>query len=287
MRIITLGLMLSCFASFAQVKDCSLIYQNIGKESAYPRLSTDSRSILYQSNQSGKWQIMLMDTENMQHKNLSDDTTNNFFPDWSPDNKLIAFTSDRDGNEQIFLMNNDGTGLKKIIDDKTRNIHPYFSPDGKYILFNSTRGNGSLDIFRYEIKTGKVLRLTDTPEDETCARYSPDMKHIVYLKNGAAVDDVFVLDLSSFLTENITMTNRTRDGWPVYSPDGKWIYYSSFETGIYHIYRIRPNGGEKQQITSAKPGEEDARVNISADNKMLIYNKRTRSTIQILKCSLE
>jgi TolB protein len=286
MRIIGPILLLINLATYAQVKNCGLLYQLPGKESAYPHLSKNGKNILYQSNQTGKWQLMIMDTEKGEHRNLSNDTLNNYFPDWSPDNKLIAFSSDRDGNENIFLMSSDGSGLKKIIDDKARDIHPYFSPDGKYILFSSSRGNGSLDIYRYEINSGKTLRITDTPEDETCARYSPDMKRIVYLKNGVDTDDIFSLDLSNFLSENITNTNRTRDGWPCYSPDGKWIYYSSMETGIYNIYRIKPDGSGKEQITKAKTGEEDARTNIAFDNQSLIYNKRIGTTIQILKCDL-
>jgi hypothetical protein len=54
-------------------------------------------------------------------------------------------------------------------------IHPYFSPDGKYLLFNSTRDNGSLDVYRLDLATRELLRITDSPMQETCARYSPDM----------------------------------------------------------------------------------------------------------------
>src|SRR6185369_9615812 len=113
------------------------------------------------------------------------------------------------GNEEIYIMKPDGSNLKRITNNKERDIHPYFSPDGKYILFNSTRGNGSLDIYRYEIATGKTLQLTNTPDDETCARYSPDMKNIVYLKNGISGDDVYLLNLSDFVPGNITKTPKT------------------------------------------------------------------------------
>ena len=128
--------------------------------------------------------------------------------------------------------------------------------------------------------------MTDTPDDETCARYSPNMKQIVYLKNGISLDDIFVFNVSNFLSEHITKTNKTRDGWPAFSPDGKWIYFSSMESGTCNIYKIKPDGTAKQQITEAKQGEEDARVNIASDNKTLIYNKRIGATIQIIRCNL-
>ena len=143
MKITGLILLFVNLTTYAQVKDCKILYQTPEKESAYPHLSKTGKNILYQSNESGKWQIMIMDLEKGTPKNLSNDTLNNNFPDWSPDNKLIAFVSDRDGNENIYLMKSDGSEIKKIIDDNARDIHPYFSPDGKYILFSSTRGNGS------------------------------------------------------------------------------------------------------------------------------------------------
>jgi Tol biopolymer transport system component len=67
----------------------------------------------------------------------------------------------------------------------------------------------------------------------------------------------------------------------MYSADGKWIYYSSMENGTYSIYRIKPDGTGKQQLTHARDGEDDARVNVSADGKFMIYNKKTGKTIMI------
>src|SRR5262245_36988508 len=137
----------------AQGVNCKTIYRVNDKESAYPRFSNDNKKILFQSNASGKWQLQVLDIALNSVRNITHDTANNNFPDWSPDNKLIAFVSDRDGNEEIYLLNTIDSSLKRITNDAARDIHPYFSPDGNFILFNSTRGNGSLDIYRYEIKT--------------------------------------------------------------------------------------------------------------------------------------
>ncbi|TND10188.1 MAG: TolB protein [Bacteroidetes bacterium] len=265
---------------------CKVLLGKDGTEYAYPRLSKDKKTILYQSNETGKWQLSILDIAAGSRKAITRDTFNNNFPDWSADNRLVAFVSDRDGNEEIYLVHADGSNLQRITSDAGRDIHPYFSPDGKYILFNSTRGNESLDIYRYTIETGKVERLTQTNDDETCARYSPDMTRIVYLRNGPTMDDVFELDMSNFLGENITKTPTVPDGWPMYGNNGKWIYYSSMESGTYCIYRVKTAGGSKQQLTTALFGEEDARVYISADGKTMIYNKRKGNGIDIRSCEI-
>lgn len=251
-------------------------------EHAYPRLSADDKQVLYQSNRSGKWQLFIMDIATGEQQAVLPDSFNNNFPDWHPEGKMIAFVSDRDGNEEIYLVNTDGTDLRRLTNDAARDIYPYFSPDGKYLLFNSTRANGSLDIFRYELATGKTEQLTNTPEDqETCARYSPDMKTMVFLRNNDERDDVFTMDLTTGLTENVSRTLTVRDGWPMFSNDGTWIYYSSMESQQFCIYRIKTDLSMKQQLTKAVPGEEDARVYVSHDNRFIVYNKRQGGTIDI------
>jgi TolB protein len=271
----------------AQISASEIVLKEEGKENAYPRLSKDRSEFLYQSNRRGVWQLFIYDMLSQTSRQVTAGTSNNNFPDWSIDNEWIAFVSDRDGNEEIYLMKRNGSGLKRLTNDPARDIHPYFSPDKKFILFNSTRGNGSLDIYRFEISTGKTERLTDTKEDETCARYSPDMKQIVYLKNSYEIDDVFVLDLTTGLSANVTNTPSVTDGWPVYSPDGKWIYYSSMETGSYCIYKIKSDGSEKKQLSFAGAGEVHARLSISQDGKTILYNSQTGKTISVHRAELK
>lgn len=264
----------------------TLLLHEPGVENAYPRLSADGKRILYQSNRNGKWQLYIMDIATGTQQPITDDAHNNNFVDWSADNAWIAFVSDRDGNEEIYRMRTDGSGMERLTDHPARDIHPYFSPDGKYLLFNSTRANGSLDIFRLDLTTKELMHLTSSMQEETCARYSPDMKHIVFLRNDAASDDVAVLDLSTGLTENLTRTPQVIDGWPMYSPDGTWIYYSTMASGQHSIHRVHPDGTGDETITQAAPGEEDGRAFIGRDGRTLIYNKRRGGGIDIRSITL-
>jgi Tol biopolymer transport system component len=277
---------LSVSTSCTQPDESMLMYKVDGFESAYPRISMDGQRILYQSNQSGHWQLAILDLQSNKHTPVMTDAYNNNFPDWSYDNQWIAFTSDRDGNEEIYLMRTDGSNLVRVTDHPGRDIHPYFSPDGNYLLFNSTRSNGSFDIFRFTIRTGEKMALSQTDDNETCARYSTDMHHIIYLQNGTTRDDIILADSLNRHPKNISGTPSVRDGWPVFSHDDQWIYYSSLETGTYCIYRVKPDGTGKTRLTRAKANEEDARVSISRDGTLMIYNKRKGNTIEIRSLQL-
>lgn len=268
--------------SFAQVTDnFEILLKEDGIENAYPRLSADGKKILYQSNRTGKWQLYVMDIKTRSQQRITNDQFNNNFHDWSPDNRWIAFVSDRDGNEEVYIMKTDGSDLKRLTNDPGRDIHPYFSPDGKYILYNATKDKDSFDVYRYTISTGKIDQVTRDPDDETCARYSPDMQKMVLLKNNVQSDDVFLFDPSGVRYENISRTSAVEHGWPLFSDDGTFIYYSSMESGTYSIYRIKPDGTGKQQLTHAQNGEDDARVNVAKDQSWMIYNKQIGKTIMI------
>lgn len=258
-----------------------LIHVIPDKEVAYPRLSADQQQILYQSNERGPWSLHILDRQTNTQSTVLADAYNNNFPDWSADQQWIAFTSDRDGNEEIYLMRPDGSGMKRITDHPGRDIHPYFSPDGKYLLFNSTRINGSFDIYRYELGTGMLISLSNTPENETCARYSPDMKHIVYLQNSETADDIIVADSLNQQHHNITNTPPVNDGWPVFSYDNQWVYYSSMESGSYCVYRARLDGTDKTKLTQSRSNQEDARVSPARDGKYIVFNRRHGATIEI------
>lgn len=264
------------------VKGDSVLLHETGVENAYPRLSADGSRILYQSNRTGKWQLFIMDIMTGEQERLTTDAYNNNFVDWSADNAWVAFVSDRDGNEEIYRMRTDGSGLERLTDHPDRDIHPYFSPDGKYLLFNSTRGNGSLDIYRMDLRNKEVERIIDSPMEETCARYSPDMHSIVLLQNDATRDDVVIMDVTTGTIRNLTDTPQVTDGWPMYSNDGQWIYYSTMASGRHSIHRVHPDGTGDETITQAGPGEEDGRAFIGSDGRTLIYNKRRGGGIDIL-----
>ena len=186
------------------------------------------------------------------------------------------------------MMRSNGKDMKRLTNHKGSDIHPYFSPDSRYILFNSTRGNGSYDIYRYTIKTGLTERITNTKEDENYARYSPDMKSIVYTKTDKKSDDLYVMNVTNKVSENITNTPEIPDNWPTFDKNGSWIYFSSMKNGSNCIFKMKPDGSEVTQITyPLEDDEEHARVFISQDNKTIIFNKKVGKTIEIWKYRLD
>jgi Tol biopolymer transport system component/tRNA A-37 threonylcarbamoyl transferase component Bud32 len=93
-----------------------------------------------------------------------------------------------------------------------------FSPDGKQFAFLWDGGrDGPADLYVRMVGSGEPLRLTNSPEPEVAARWSPDGRWIA-VQRGNGVYLVSPLGgPSRRLTE---LTNSRLASW---SPDGKWI----------------------------------------------------------------
>jgi Tol biopolymer transport system component len=47
---------------------------------------------------------------------------------------------------------------------------------------------------------------------------------------------------------------------PDYSPKGEWIAFQAFAGGTFHIWRMKPDGNEIQQLTTGHGDDRDPQV---------------------------
>lgn len=92
-------------------------------------------------------------------------------------------------------------------------------------------------------------------------RVSPDGKRVLYTVN----ESVMTAEKSEYLTQ-IWMANadggdayqmtfgEKPSGSPDWSPDGRWIAFTSSRSGKNNLYLMRSNGGEAEMITDVKSG---------------------------------
>jgi TolB protein len=261
--------------------DVHTILWQPGIKNAYPRWSNDGRSILFQSNRTGRWQIYVMDADGSHVRALTGGDANNNFPDWSPDNRRIAFVSDRDGDEEVYVMKMDGSELRNVSSDPARDIHPYWSPDGAKLLFNSSRGGGKLQIYEVNPDGSELRQLVTSADEDTCARISPLGDRIVYLANlSIGQDDIMSCKRDG--SDRINLTNdAAADGWPTWVADGRQIVYSSAKSGTFCLYAMDLESKQSRRLTFAEPPYEDARASVSRDRMHIVFNRGAGETIGI------
>jgi TolB protein len=88
------------------------------------------------------------------------------FSEFTQDLNGDGHKDERDlGASEIGVMGVDGLGYELIASRPGYNITPDWSPDGNAFVFSSDRENspGVLDLFRYDMSSGIVTNLTQTP----------------------------------------------------------------------------------------------------------------------------
>jgi serine/threonine protein kinase len=100
---------------------------------------------------------------------------------------------------------------------------------------------------------------------------SPDGKRVAVGIESGATEDIWVIDLQRQTKTRITF-GPTRSFYPVWSADGKWIYYGSVR-GQSHIYRRASDGTGSEETVLATDGVTETPTSISSDGKYLAYHR--------------
>jgi Tol biopolymer transport system component len=163
-------------------------------------------------------------------------------PSVSPDGTRVALTVETSRNQDIWIWDIIQENItKRTFHDALERI-PLWSPDGKSIVFSSTRGQG-LGIYRKAADgTGEVEKLDPVSNRVTIANsLSKDGKTLFLMEWISAPPsfDIGILQMEGDRTRSLLLQEKYSEAQPKISPDGKWLAYTSDESGQNEIY-VRP-----------------------------------------------
>jgi len=169
-----------------------------------PRVSPDGSRIAFSASGigSGNGELWVQDLARSMPQQLTFNTRVARSPVWSHDGKHIALTAiGAQGGYDIVWIRADGAGEPVLLlSGGGKTLYPLsFTPDGKRLGYTVSGGAGGVDIYMLP------LDLTD-PEHPKAGAPEP------------------------FLTSPATESS------PMFSPDGRWIAYTSDETGATEVY---------------------------------------------------
>lgn len=170
------------------------------------------------------------------------------YPAVDSTSKRILFVSERDGDYNIYLKNNP---LSKSVIKKTSHggtdTYPCFSPDGSKFCFASNR-NGNYDIFVMNVEKGFAkTQITSSENDELLPDWSPDGKRIAFCQY-SKIDGEWYIWIKNL--ESGQLTQITNGLNPIFSKNGKKIFFKRAPKTYYELWRVDLNGDNETQFIS-------------------------------------
>ena len=174
-------------------------------------------------------------------------------PQYSPDGTRIAFLRKTGEHLNLFLMPRQGGEPERLTKLKNDISEFSWSPDGEKILFSCS------------ITKKGLIPEEEKPEEDLYKKYNSDVKvidRIWYKLDGEGFlhdkrSHLFILTVETGEIKQITTGDHDHHQ-PRFSPDGKWIAFSSnrnpdsdYEYYSY-IYLVSAEGGEPKNLTPGK-----------------------------------
>jgi Tol biopolymer transport system component len=244
--------------------------------------------IAFVANPNGNWELFVMNGDGSRLAQLTESALDERSPAISPNGEQIAYSAS-DGTLWIIAV---ATKTATQINlPAGRYGYPAWLNDGSGIVYTAytfAPGNEDADFFVYSFKDQKPHPfLTQTgPQDYPAP--SPDGGALAYVSSLATV----LPGVGSRITQQLwiaflkeskavqVMVGSESDARPAWSPDGKWIAFSSGRKGPPNLWMIKPDGQEPVQLT--KGPAADTSPTWSSDGREIAFVSASSGRMQLM-----
>lgn len=249
-----------------------------------PAISPDASEIAFVSGGS----IWTVPTSGGDARLLIPNASTDSRPLYSPDGKQLALTSNRPGARGIHIFDFDSGDLKRVTFDDASGQVEGWSADGKWLYFSASNNPGGVSgIMKVSRDGGTPMRVTsDALYNENFAAPGPDGSTVAFTAMGtggwqwwrsghAHIDEseIWLMREKAAPPQYQRLSEGgAREMWPMWSPDGRNVYYVSDRSGADNVWMRPTDGGTPRQITQFT----DGRVmwpNISRDGRTIAFER--------------
>ena len=257
------------------------ISETAGEETA-PTLSPDGATVAYAMRVNDSWDIY---AQRVGGRNatpiVNDPQRDEKGAAFSPDGSQIAFhISDASGG--IFIAGATGESARRVTES---GFDPAWSPDGRQIAYGTEEIGepssrlGVSTLYVVNVSGGAPRKLVDG--DGVQPSWSPSGGRIAYWSNVGGQRDLYTV--ASTGGTPVRVTNDAAIDWsPVWSPDGRFIYFSSDRGTAMNLWRMPVD--ESSGAVRGAPEPVTAGVQASAglpgfsrDGSRLVFRSRVAS----------
>jgi len=184
----------------------------------------------------------------------------------SPDETLLLAekTDPASGRHSIWVLDLLRGTTTRLLADSAGAHSPMWSPDGKRVSFSSNR-LGGIDLFEIAADgSGREHLVLKSNEGAQVTDWSTDGRLLIY---ETARADLFTLSLAPGAKPEAFLETAAAEGQGQFTPDARWVAYTSDESGAPEVY-VRKLSGAGSQRVSTRGG---AQPRWRADGQELFY----------------
>ena len=205
-------------------------------------------------------------------------------PRLSPDGQRVAVTIGSGvtrGNIWVY----EGGSLSQLTFNGF-NTAPVWTADGKRVTFASNR-TGPWNVFwKRGDGSGEAEQLFPSLENQVPSSWSPDGV-LAYTRGAGKGRNVWVVPIQGERQPREFVATRLIDRNPVFSPDGRWMAFTSIPSGQAEIY-VKPYPGPDRVVQISADGGNEPRwapdgkeLFYRSGDKMMVVSIRTEPTFEV------
>jgi eukaryotic-like serine/threonine-protein kinase len=176
-------------------------------------------------------------------------------PRFSPDGTQAALEMrSGDSLSDLWVVDLERGATTRLTFGPALNSRPIWSPDGKRIVFQSNR-KGPFDLYVRQLSgaEGDTPLYASPMNWKEPYSWSPDGSTVAFAGLGEESGfDIMLAFAANPAEATMYLQTPASEGWPMISPDGRWLAYTSNESGRFEIYvQSFPTPGKKYQVTTS------------------------------------
>lgn len=232
---------------------------------------------------------------------ITTDPADDAYPVFAPDGESIYFQSYRNGNWDIYRKNIINGEITQITTAESDEELPWVMADGNFLLYTSNELDKrpvsylskSRNIYKLDLTNNKVTPLTSTLANDWLARSNQQNTHIAFVSDrmdqrkvaiSEKYSQIFIMEPNGDFQLNITDAEANHGG-PVFSQNGRYLYFDSNKEGNFGIYRYSFTT-EKTAGIFIEPGNDNVAPSVSPDDSSLVFFSNRDGNFELYRLNL-
>jgi serine/threonine-protein kinase len=202
----------------------------------------------------------------------------------SPDGKRLALQV-RGGNEDVWIYEIEREILTRLTSAGGDNGFPIWTPDSNRVTYLNSIGGVYALVWKPADGSGFAEKLITSEHRLNPTSWSPDGKMLAFTESHLSTGaDIWILTIEGERKPQLFLKTSSDETGAKFSHNGRWMAYSSNESGKFEVYvRPFPGPGRKWQI-STEGGKSPV---WAPDSRELFYRTEDKMMVVAIKTKPE